>query len=156
MEYNDHGNIFSLDGFFLKIKWWSHLVYYWIRKTTVFRIKQAFIFYKIYETYYYYCPDVILKIKKTLKDSSYYLFTLCNIYKNSNNIQISFLTTAKLNRKNMNYSLSLQEFIDDGNGNVAGIRTVKVSWTKDETGRWKMDEIPDSEVVSLKVMIAYI
>lgn len=31
---------------------------------------------------------------------------------------------------------------------MAGIRTVKVNWTKDETGRWKMDEVPDSETVS--------
>jgi hypothetical protein len=38
----------------------------------------------------------------------------------------------------------LQEFIDDGKGHVAGIRTVTVNWTKDETGRWKMEEVPDS------------
>lgn len=43
--------------------------------------------------------------------------------------------------------LLFQEFIDDGNGNVSGIKTVKVNWTKDETGRWKMDEIPNSEKV---------
>lgn len=40
-----------------------------------------------------------------------------------------------------------KEFIDDGNGHVAGIRTVLVNWTKDETGRWKMDEVPNSEKV---------
>jgi NADPH-dependent glutamate synthase beta subunit-like oxidoreductase len=41
----------------------------------------------------------------------------------------------------------LQEFIDDGKGHVAGIRSVTVNWAKDETGRWKMDEVPDSEKV---------
>ena len=41
----------------------------------------------------------------------------------------------------------LQEFLDDGNGNVAGIRTVLVEWTKDDTGRWVMKELPDSEKV---------
>lgn len=41
----------------------------------------------------------------------------------------------------------LQEFIDDGNGHISGIKTVKVNWTKDEAGRWKMDEVPNSEHV---------
>jgi len=45
----------------------------------------------------------------------------------------------------------LQEFIDDGKGHVAGIRSVTVKWTKDETGRWKMEEVPDSEKVWLIV-----
>ncbi|XP_073971203.1 uncharacterized protein isoform X2 [Rhodnius prolixus] len=45
------------------------------------------------------------------------------------------------------YSTLSKEFIDDGNGNVSGIKTVKVNWTKDETGRWKMDEIPNSEKI---------
>nr|XP_014291761.1 glutamate synthase [NADH], amyloplastic isoform X1 [Halyomorpha halys] len=45
------------------------------------------------------------------------------------------------------FSTLSKEFIDDGNGNVAGIRTVKVNWTKDETGRWKMEEVPGSEVI---------
>uniref|UniRef100_A0A1S6KZN6 Glutamate synthase [NADH] n=2 Tax=Nilaparvata lugens TaxID=108931 RepID=A0A1S6KZN6_NILLU len=40
-----------------------------------------------------------------------------------------------------------KEFLSDGNGNVAGIRTALVKWTKDDTGRWKMDEVPDSEKV---------
>lgn len=40
-----------------------------------------------------------------------------------------------------------QEFLDDGKGNVSGIRTVTVEWTKDESGRWAMAEMPDSEKV---------
>ncbi|ESO02185.1 hypothetical protein HELRODRAFT_65256 [Helobdella robusta] len=44
------------------------------------------------------------------------------------------------------FNIMSKEFVDDGNGNVAGIRTVKLNWTKDEHGRWKMEEQPDSEV----------
>ena len=36
---------------------------------------------------------------------------------------------------------NLQEFIDDGNGNVAGVKTILVKWTKDVSGRWKMEEV---------------
>lgn len=45
------------------------------------------------------------------------------------------------------FSILSKEFIDDGAGNVAGLRTVRVEWTKDAAGRWKMDEVPDSEQV---------
>ncbi|MEE9344681.1 MAG: glutamate synthase subunit beta [Methylococcales bacterium] len=38
-----------------------------------------------------------------------------------------------------------KEFIDDGNGNLAGVRTVNVEWTKDDTGRYSMQEVPGSE-----------
>lgn len=30
---------------------------------------------------------------------------------------------------------------------MCGIKTVKVEWTKDQAGRWKMDEVPGSEKV---------
>ena len=43
------------------------------------------------------------------------------------------------------YCILSKRFIDDGNGNVCGIDTVKVEWTKDEAGRWKMNEIAGSE-----------
>ncbi|RWS12234.1 glutamate synthase 1-like protein [Dinothrombium tinctorium] len=45
------------------------------------------------------------------------------------------------------YSISSKEFLDDGNGNVRGIRTVKVEWKKDEKGMWRMSEVPGSEQV---------
>lgn len=45
------------------------------------------------------------------------------------------------------YNWGSQEFLDDGNGKVAGVRTVKVEWTKDPNGRWKMDEVEGSEKV---------
>ncbi|PHR94735.1 MAG: glutamate synthase [Blastopirellula sp.] len=38
-----------------------------------------------------------------------------------------------------------KEFIDDGNGKLAGIKTVQVEWTKDDSGRWNMKEIEGSE-----------
>lgn len=38
-----------------------------------------------------------------------------------------------------------KNFIDDGNGNVAGIETVRVEWEKDDTGRFNMKEVPGSE-----------
>ena len=38
-----------------------------------------------------------------------------------------------------------KRFIDDGNGNVAGIETVRVDWAKDENGKWQMSEIAGSE-----------
>ncbi|GLG95437.1 NADPH:adrenodoxin oxidoreductase, mitochondrial [Gryllus bimaculatus] len=53
----------------------------------------------------------------------------------------------KFGRDPRQFSTLSKEFIDDGNGHVAGIRTVLVNWTKDDTGRWKMDEVPDSEKV---------
>lgn len=38
-----------------------------------------------------------------------------------------------------------KEFIDDGNGNLAGVRTVNVEWIQDENGQFKMQEIEGSE-----------
>ena len=38
-----------------------------------------------------------------------------------------------------------KEFLKDDQGRVSGIKTVLVEWTKDENGRWKMAEVPDSE-----------
>ncbi|KAK3092132.1 hypothetical protein FSP39_025440 [Pinctada imbricata] len=43
------------------------------------------------------------------------------------------------------FNIKSTEFVDDGNGNVAGIKTVKVEWTKDTTGRWNMRDVPGSE-----------
>lgn len=38
-----------------------------------------------------------------------------------------------------------QEFLDDGNGHVAGVKTVTVEWEKDAAGRWQMKPKPGSE-----------
>ncbi|RUO96654.1 hypothetical protein BC936DRAFT_141667, partial [Jimgerdemannia flammicorona] len=38
-----------------------------------------------------------------------------------------------------------KDFVADGNGNVKGINTVRVEWTKDAVGRWNMKEVAGSE-----------
>ncbi|KAK3869551.1 hypothetical protein Pcinc_025135 [Petrolisthes cinctipes] len=53
----------------------------------------------------------------------------------------------KFGRDPREYSTLTKEFLDDGNGKVAGVQTVKVEWTKDPSGRWKMDEVEGSEKV---------
>ncbi len=42
------------------------------------------------------------------------------------------------------YCVLSKEFISDGNGNVAAVRTIDVEWTKDN-GRWSMKELPGTE-----------
>jgi len=42
------------------------------------------------------------------------------------------------------WSVATKAFIDDGNGKVKTIECVKLDWTKDDTGRWQMIEIPGS------------
>ncbi len=39
------------------------------------------------------------------------------------------------------FSISSKEFLDDGNGNV------RVEWKQDQSGRWNMSEVPDSEQI---------
>ncbi|KIL69620.1 hypothetical protein M378DRAFT_97356 [Amanita muscaria Koide BX008] len=43
------------------------------------------------------------------------------------------------------YSISTKEFVLDEQGNLRGLNTVRVEWTKDSGGRWKMEEVPASE-----------
>jgi NAD(P)H-dependent glutamate synthase small subunit len=45
------------------------------------------------------------------------------------------------------FSIVSKEFVGDGNGNVAGIRTVRIEWVKDDTGRFQMREVEGSEDV---------
>ena len=45
------------------------------------------------------------------------------------------------------YQILSKEFLDDGNGNLKGIKVVSVEWTKGEGGRWKMAEVEGSEKV---------
>nr|CAD7446890.1 unnamed protein product [Timema bartmani] len=53
----------------------------------------------------------------------------------------------KFGRDPRQFSTLSKEFIDDGKGHVAGIKTVSVNWTKDVLGRWKMEEMPGTEKV---------
>ncbi|GAA95243.1 uncharacterized protein L969DRAFT_21927 [Mixia osmundae IAM 14324] len=43
------------------------------------------------------------------------------------------------------YSIMTKSFVSDGNGKLKGINTVRVEWTKDASGNWKMSEKPGSE-----------
>jgi glutamate synthase (NADPH/NADH) small chain len=53
--------------------------------------------------------------------------------------------SAKFGNDPREFCVLSKEFIDDGNGNVAGIKTVQVEWTKDDSGRWNMKEVEGSE-----------
>ncbi|KAG8952645.1 glutamate synthase [NADH] [Tulasnella sp. 424] len=43
------------------------------------------------------------------------------------------------------YCISTKDFILDDEGKLKGLNTVRVEWTKDSAGRWKMEEVPGSE-----------
>lgn len=43
------------------------------------------------------------------------------------------------------FCVSSKKFVDDGSGNVCGVETVQVEWYKDESGQFKLREIPGSE-----------
>jgi len=43
------------------------------------------------------------------------------------------------------YCISTKEFVVDDEGNLKGLNTVRVEWTKDSGGRWKMEEVPGSQ-----------
>jgi glutamate synthase (NADPH/NADH) len=43
------------------------------------------------------------------------------------------------------YCVMSKEFVSDGNGNVKGIKTVRVEWTRSATGGWDMKTIDGSE-----------
>ncbi|KAJ3557788.1 hypothetical protein NM688_g1279 [Phlebia brevispora] len=43
------------------------------------------------------------------------------------------------------YCISTKDFVVDAEGNLSGLNTVRVEWTKDSGGRWKMEEVPGSE-----------
>ncbi|KAG1151514.1 hypothetical protein G6F38_001223 [Rhizopus arrhizus] len=43
------------------------------------------------------------------------------------------------------YCVLSKEFVSDGQGNIKGIKTVRVEWTKDAAGRWAMKEVEGSE-----------
>lgn len=52
---------------------------------------------------------------------------------------------AKFGQDPRNYALLSKSFTGDDNGKLTGVNTVEVKWTKDENGRWQMQEIPGSE-----------
>ncbi|KAL3282591.1 hypothetical protein HHI36_005767 [Cryptolaemus montrouzieri] len=45
------------------------------------------------------------------------------------------------------FSIMTKEFVDNGKGNVSGVKTVNVEWKKDDSGRWQMNQIEGTEKV---------
>lgn len=43
------------------------------------------------------------------------------------------------------YSILSKEFVGDDDGNVKGIKTVRVEWKRSDSGAWQMAEVPGSE-----------
>ncbi|KAI0093569.1 NADPH-dependent glutamate synthase [Irpex rosettiformis] len=43
------------------------------------------------------------------------------------------------------YCISTKDFVIGEDGKLKGLNTVRVEWTKDSGGRWKMEEVPGSE-----------
>ena len=54
---------------------------------------------------------------------------------------------AKFGKDPREYRVLSKRFLDDGDGNVAGVETVRVEWTKDDAGKWQMSEVPRSEQI---------
>jgi NAD(P)H-dependent glutamate synthase small subunit len=55
-------------------------------------------------------------------------------------------STERFGRDPREYQILTKEFIDDGNGNVAGVKIVEVKWSKVDD-RWNMEEIEGTEKV---------
>ncbi len=53
--------------------------------------------------------------------------------------------TAKFGRDPREYQLLSKEFLVDDRGNLRGIKTVQVAWTKNSEGGWSMAEVEGSE-----------
>lgn len=43
------------------------------------------------------------------------------------------------------YCIKSSKFVSDGNGNVKGIETVRVEWSKDDAGKWVLKDVEGSE-----------
>jgi len=55
-------------------------------------------------------------------------------------------SNERFGRDPREYRILTKEFIDDGNGNVAGVKIVEVQWAKVD-GQWKMEEVEGTEKV---------
>ncbi|MFC1588753.1 glutamate synthase subunit beta [Pseudomonadota bacterium] len=53
----------------------------------------------------------------------------------------------RFGRDPRDYCVLTKEFVGDDNGNVTGVKTVEVKWTKSNDGRWSMEEVAGSEKV---------
>jgi glutamate synthase (NADH) len=57
-------------------------------------------------------------------------------------VYVSTLTSPTDPRE---FCISTKDFVMDEDGNVKGLNTVRVEWTKDSRGGWKMEDVPGSE-----------
>ena len=55
-------------------------------------------------------------------------------------------SSERYGRDPREYNILTKEFIDDGNGNVAGVKIVEVNWNKVDD-RWQMDEVEGTEKI---------
>jgi len=55
--------------------------------------------------------------------------------------------SAKFGKDPRQFRVLSKRFLDDGHGNVAGVETVRVEWTKDAEGKWQMSGVPGSEEI---------
>jgi len=55
--------------------------------------------------------------------------------------------SAKFGKDPREFRVLSKRFLDDGNGNVAGVETVRVEWNKDAEGKWQMSDVPGSEEI---------
>lgn len=53
--------------------------------------------------------------------------------------------TAHYGKDPREYCILSKQFVGDEDGNVKGIKTVRVEWKKSESGAWQMSEVPNSE-----------
>ncbi|XP_055688026.1 uncharacterized protein LOC129792715 [Lutzomyia longipalpis] len=52
---------------------------------------------------------------------------------------------VKFGKDPRQYCTTTKAFIGDGKGNIKGVDTVQVEWTKTPTGQWNMKEVPGTE-----------
>lgn len=52
---------------------------------------------------------------------------------------------VKFGKDPRQYLTTTKEFIGDDNGNIKGVNTIEVEWTKTPTGQWSMQEVAGSE-----------
>ncbi|MCW8924181.1 MAG: FAD-dependent oxidoreductase, partial [Gammaproteobacteria bacterium] len=53
----------------------------------------------------------------------------------------------RFGRDPRDYCVLTKEFVGDDDGNVTGVKTVEVKWSKSDDGRWNMEEVAGSEKI---------
>lgn len=53
----------------------------------------------------------------------------------------------RFGRDPRDFCVLTKAFVDDGQGNVSGVKTIEVSWSKTSDGKWAMQEVEGSEKI---------